>query len=170
MSKFYASDAKALKYTELFFDSRDFPIVGGANTPTDFEYLLNKPLVNIVRFQLWEVSLKKTSANQAEDGEYCHVFSSLQCSIPKASTNTTQVQSYSLGKVQFPASTGPVAGVFTAFHQYDSNNFTENIAGPQTITKLRIKLVLNTGLANPGLAPTFNAGSYFSGTIRVWSL
>lgn len=164
MSKFYQTDGKGLKYTELYFDSRD---VAGAD-PTSFEFVPNKPLLNIVKFKLLEVTFSKFTADRNEDGDYCHIRTSLQCGIPKASTNVKAPQANSLGKISFPVAVAIAGPAFQSSFQYNQEFFTEIVSGPQNLAKIHIQLV-----KFDNSAPNFTniAGtSFVSGTIGLWML
>jgi hypothetical protein len=166
----YKSDAKELKYTEIYFDSRDVKNVAGAygSDPTNFDFVLSKAINNVVGYQLWECTFGKASAHPITS----YVLSSLSPAVPKASTFQSPPTSSALGKVLVPIGET----------QFNSLNFTTIKCGPQNLSKLQIKIIgaefvgglMKYDFATIANYPTLgfdaSAGDYISGTIRVWTL
>lgn len=166
----YKSDAKELKYTEIYFDSRDVKNDAGnyGSDPTNFDFVLSKAINNVVGYQLWECTFGKASATPINS----YVLSSLSPAVPKSSTYQSPPTSSALGKLLVP----------TGETQFNSLNFTTIKCGPQNLSKLQIKIIGAESVAGvmtytfatttnyPGYGFNAAAGDYISGTIRVWTL
>ena len=177
----YKSSPRELKYTEIYFDSRDVKsqVAAFGSDPTNFEFLLSKTLTNIVGFQLLEFTWIKAAAPNLD----VHIVTNLSPDIPKASTFVTAPLQQSIGKVMTHSYNPIGPGGCQLFNQILSKEaFTKNPCGPQNLSKLVIKLfsisnpagvpayVLSNITNFPGVGFDNTAGDWISGTIGVWML
>lgn len=157
MSKggFYETDSKEINFIDIYFDSRD----SVTRTPPDFTVDIKKPINRVVKFQLKEVTIKKTTV--AGHADYLYVVPGVSPGVPHVSSALAPAVNVSnnAGKIVF---VDDPTGVIV--QQFPSEWFSPQVCGPQHMDTLRMQFVSPSGNA------TWGNNDWVSGVMRVWFL